>query len=253
MGDSGTLFDEVRHPRDHRAWTPLARTLAATGDRWTLMIALALAPGRMRLAHLHARLPGVSTGVLDRYITQMVALGLVRRTRFKEMPPRVEIELTQAGRELLPIVHALARWGMRHLWSPPRERERVDIDALLRLLPALLEEETGLPEGSVEAIVEGAHPPIRRVYRTDDGCLRLVDHMGDGVLDADGEDACLEVSAAELQGASAAEPGAALASLRGDGEAWVAAFGPTGDYERLHITGDERFARRILDALPRSP
>ena len=41
------------------------------------MIALALAPGRMRLTHLHRRLPGVSTGVLERYVQQMVALGLV--------------------------------------------------------------------------------------------------------------------------------------------------------------------------------
>jgi DNA-binding MarR family transcriptional regulator len=195
---------------------------------------------------LHAHLPGVSTGVLDRYLQQMVALGLVRRTRFKEMPPRVELELTQAGRELLPIVHALARWGMRHLWSPPRERELVDIDALLRLLPALLEEETGLPEGFVEAVVEGAHPPVRRVYRTDGGRLCPVDCEGDAASDRQGEDDRREVSAVAPQGA-------ALARLHGDGEAWVAAFGPTGDYERLQITGDERFAKRILDALPRSP
>ncbi len=69
------------HPPARSAWTPLARTLAATGDRWTLTIALALAPGRMRLTHLRKHLPGVSTGVLERYIQQMVALGLVSRTR----------------------------------------------------------------------------------------------------------------------------------------------------------------------------
>jgi len=245
VGDNGTRFDHVRHPRDRGAWTPLARTLAATGDRWTLMIALALAPGRMRLTHLHRRLPGVSTGVLDRYIQQMVALGLVTRLRFKEMPPRVELELTPAGRELLPIAHSLARWGMRYLWSPPREHERVDVDALLRQLPALLEEVTGLPEGSIEALVEDTYPPVRRVYRMDGGRLRLVDRVGDGALDPEGEDRCAEDSPAD-------QSGTVIARLQGDGEAWVAAFGPTGDYERLHITGDERLAKRILDALPRS-
>ena len=82
----------------------------------------------------------------------MVALGLVERTRFSQArPPRVEVELTDAGRELLPIAAALARWGMCHAWSPPVQRERVDIAALLRLLPALLEL-TELPPGSLEAI-----------------------------------------------------------------------------------------------------
>jgi DNA-binding HxlR family transcriptional regulator len=218
---------EGLHPHVRSGWTPLARTLAATGDRWTLLIALALAPGRMRLNQLHRCLPGVSTGVLERHVQQMVALGLVRRSRFKEMPPRVELELTDAGRELLPIAHALARWGMRHLWSPPRERECVDVDALLRLLPALLEQETGLPEGSVEAVVADADPPVRRIYRIDCGCLRMVDRAADASRDP-------------------------RTCLHGDGDAWVAALGPACDYERLRITGDERLARCILDALPRS-
>jgi DNA-binding HxlR family transcriptional regulator len=208
------------------------------------MIALALAPGRMRLTHLHTRLPGVSTGVLDRYVQQMVALGLVSRSRFKEMPPRVELELTTAGRELLPIAHALARWGMRHLWSPPQKHERVDVDSLLRLLPALLGETSDLPEGYVEAVVAEANPPIRHVYRLEGGCLRLVERPVGATRDPPQE-----------YGDPAAPPldpqGAATAHLHGDGEAWVAALGPACDYRRLRITGDERLARRILDALPR--
>src|ERR1700683_3597067 len=124
-------------PRAHRSWTPLARALAATGDRWTLMIVLQLAPGKMRLSRLQSCLPGVSTGVLERYVQQMVGLGLVTRMRFKEVPPRVELELTAAGRELLPVACDLARWGMRHMWSQAQERERIDVDCLLRLLPVL--------------------------------------------------------------------------------------------------------------------
>ncbi len=229
-GNDAVTTGEGLRPRARSTWTPLARTLAATGDRWTLMIVLALAPGRMRLSHLRGHLPGVSTGVLERYVQQMVAVGLVSRTRFREMPPRVELELTRAGRELLPIAHALARWGMRHLWSAPRDHEDVDVDALLRLLPALLEEETGLPAGSLEAIVAGIDPPVRQVYRVDGGRLWLVDRAGDATAD---------------------RQGSASACLHGDGDAWVAALGPGCDYERLRITGDEPLARRILDALPR--
>jgi DNA-binding HxlR family transcriptional regulator len=208
------------------------------------MIALALAPGRTRLTHLHSRLPGVSTGVLERYIQQMVAHGLVRRTRFKEMPPRVELELTDAGRELLPVAGALSRWGMRHLWSPPQGRERVDVGALLRLLPALLEEQSRLPEGRVEAVVADSDPPLTRHYRVEDGRLCIVAESTDvGLGCADWGDATSEDPAAATD--------MATARLHGDGAAWVAAFGPACDCKGLRISGDELLARQILDALPR--
>ncbi len=214
--------DNDQIPRTHRAWTPLARALAATGDHWTLMIAAALGSGRLRLSSLHASLPGVSTGVLERYVQQMVELGLVTRTRFKEMPPRVELELTDTGRELLPIAGALARWGLRNLWSPSRTRERVDAGALLRLLPLLLDGETGLPAGSVEAMVTDADPPLRYAYEVRDGRLR---------------------DAEVTTGPSA--------SIRGDSTAWIAALGPDGDTSSLRITGDEQLVAGILEALAR--
>jgi DNA-binding HxlR family transcriptional regulator len=109
----------ARTPRADRTWTPLARALEATGDHWTLAIVLGLAPGTTRLAHLRERLPGISTGVLARGLSHMVELGLVTRTRFKEKPPRVELELTAAGRELVPIAEALAQWGTRHMDALP--------------------------------------------------------------------------------------------------------------------------------------
>jgi DNA-binding HxlR family transcriptional regulator len=118
VGQAESDSDEM-NPRAGRTWTPLAGALAATGDHWTLAITLALAPGRTRLAHLRERLPGISTGVLARGLTHMVELGLLTRTRFKEKPPRVEFELTDAGRELVPIAEALSRWGMRHMDGPP--------------------------------------------------------------------------------------------------------------------------------------
>jgi DNA-binding HxlR family transcriptional regulator len=201
------------------------------------MIALTLASGRMRVTQLQRRLPGVSAGVLDRYVQQMIALGLVTRTRFKEMPPRVELELTDAGRELLPVAGVLARWGARHLWSEPGEHERVDLDALLYLLPMLLEESSGLPTGSIEVIVEDSDPPIRRCYLVEHGHLRI-----DGRADLRPEDA---PATASVQAASDARS----AAVHGDADAWVAALGPAADYLGLRITGDQSLAERILDAL----
>lgn len=106
---------EGSQPRHHSQPIGLVRALSATGDRWTLLIVLALAHDPQRPVQLERRLPGISSGVLDRHLQQMVALGLLLRNRFKEMPPRVELALTGAGRELLPIARAMARWGVKHM------------------------------------------------------------------------------------------------------------------------------------------
>ncbi len=241
--------DDVPRPRPHRAWTPLARALAATGDHWTLMIALALAPGRMRLTKLQRRLPGVSTGVLERYVQQMAALGLLTRERFKEMPPRVELELTDAGCELIPIAQELARWGMRHLWSPPQPRERVDLDALLRLLPALVDDLPELHYGSIETVVTGAEPPIRRLYEIGGGRLAAADLAHAEKSDAEADHRLRS----EGTHGEAAHASPASTVIEGDEQAWIAALGPTRDHTGLSIAGDESLAERILDALPSAP
>jgi len=227
-----------------RAWTPLSRALAATGDHWTLSIVLALAPGRMRLTHLHKRLPGISTGVLERGLQQMVGLGLVTRTRFKEMPPRVELELTDAGHELLPIAGALARWGMRHMWSPPREHELVDLDVLLRLLPSLLALEPSLPDSSLEAVVTDTDPPLRYCYRIQNGHLRIDDRV------AGASRSTPEPLGADAGGmAPNATPNLASAGIQGDADAWIAALGPSANHARLQLAGDEHLAKAVLAGL----
>lgn len=106
---------ERPQPRRQNKWAvPLAHALGAMGDHWTLLITLALAQRPRRPVELQRELSGISSGVLDRHLQQMVSLGLLLRRRFKEMPPRVELALTDAGQELLPIARSLARWGAKH-------------------------------------------------------------------------------------------------------------------------------------------
>jgi DNA-binding HxlR family transcriptional regulator len=208
----------------HRQWTPLAHALAAIGDRWTLLIVLALAPGTMRLATLKDRLPGISSGVLDSHVGRLAQLGLVTRQRFREMPPRVELTLTDAGRELLPIAEALTRWGMRHTWSAPQTGERVDVGGLFGLLPAMLDGAAEVPDGTVAFMVT---PPGRlhtKVLGLSNGHARLVRKA----------------------------PQHADARLEGDQSAWVAALGPEHEYGSLYFSGDRELAVKVLDALPRA-
>jgi DNA-binding HxlR family transcriptional regulator len=109
---------------EHNQLTPLARALLATGDQWTLLIVNALAAESLRLNELRLRLPGISAGVLDRYLQQMVSRGLVARRRYRELPPRVEYQLSKAGEELIPVALQLADWGTRHPSSAPAKVSR---------------------------------------------------------------------------------------------------------------------------------
>jgi DNA-binding HxlR family transcriptional regulator len=210
--------------RGHRQWTPLARALTATGDRWTLLIVLALSRETLRLSVLRSRLPGVSSGVLDHHLGQMTALGLLSRQRYREMPPRVEVSLTQAGSELLPIAAALARWGMRHEWPPPPDGVYVRPDAVLRQLPALLEEEDDLPSGTVEAVVDEGEERTAHWFKIAEGRLWP----------------------------AAERATRATVRIEGDDQAWVAALGPDRDYSGLNLAGRRKLAQRVLDSLPRT-
>jgi DNA-binding HxlR family transcriptional regulator len=211
----------------HRQWTPLGRGLSVVGDNWTLAIVTELGAGRTRLSALRERLSGVSAGVLDRYLHRMGASGLVTRVRFREMPPRVEFELTEAGRELLPIAAALSRWGLRWSWSQPRDGEIVDPGALLRALPALLGGPVKGPDGAVELILDergGRRRHIAEIVK------------GEVTMWAPGEDRI----APEI-----------TATIAGDWRAWTAALGPTADVSRLKLSGRRTQAQRLLAAVVR--
>jgi DNA-binding HxlR family transcriptional regulator len=219
----GPLPGDSQAFRGQRPWTPLARALAATGDQWTLPIVLALANGPRRLSDLRGQLPGISTGVLNRHLQQMLGLDLILRQRFRELPPRVEYKLTPGGAALLPVLTGLTRWGMLHMWSLPQPRERIDVGALLALLPTLLAGEHP-PDGVVEMIVELPGRTDRHLFNIAQG----------------------RVVAVELDSMM---PWARLAGAPGD---WIDALGPRCETGSLRISGDRQLALQLLQALPRS-
>src|SRR5688500_16941409 len=140
-----------RHPSDQ--WSPDARALDLVGDKWTLLIIRDLAAGPRRFVELQRVLPGISTEQLRSRLNRMVADGLLTRQRYREVPPRVDYELTERSRELMPVVGALARWGYDWTWSAPRPGEDINVGAVFRLAPGMIEPPPGV-EGTVELIVE---------------------------------------------------------------------------------------------------
>src|ERR671939_609415 len=138
-----------RHP--YNQWAPDARALDLVGDKWTLLIVRDLAGGPRRFVELQRVLPGISTEQLRSRLNRMVADGLLTRQRYREVPPRVDYELTERSRELMPVIGALARWGYDWTWSAPRRGEEINIGAIFRTTPGLLS--TPTMRGRVEFVV----------------------------------------------------------------------------------------------------
>ncbi|GGR97637.1 transcriptional regulator [Streptomyces aureoverticillatus] len=105
----------TRPRRSYDQYCAAARALDAVGDRWTLLIVRELLAGPRRYTDLHADLPGVSTDVLASRLKDMEQSGLATRRRLPPPASAYVYELTGRGRELLPVLRALAAWGAPEL------------------------------------------------------------------------------------------------------------------------------------------
>jgi len=82
------------------------------GDKWSLLVIGILRGGPLRFGALAEAATGISQRMLTLTLKHLVEDGLVTRTAYAEVPPRVEYEVTELGRTLVPLVMALAEWAM---------------------------------------------------------------------------------------------------------------------------------------------
>jgi DNA-binding HxlR family transcriptional regulator len=207
-----------RHPYDQ--WSPDSRALDLVGDKWTLLIVRDLVSGPRRFVELQRVLPGISTEQLRSRLNRMVADGMLTRKRYREVPPRVDYELTERARELAPVLGELARWGYEWAWGPPRPSESVDVGAIFRLIPGLVRAGS-TATGRVELTVTDANDGEPATY---------VVTLGPG-------------SATLTEG----ESGRTDAQLRGNIAAWVHALSPMSDRDALIRGGKRELADGLLD------
>ena len=92
----------------------IERTLEVIGGKWTVQILRDLFEGTRRFGQLQQSLGGVSPKMLIARLRELEERGLVTRTLYPEIPPRVEYSLTDDGRTLRPIIDAMADWGQTH-------------------------------------------------------------------------------------------------------------------------------------------
>ncbi|MGC5015589.1 winged helix-turn-helix transcriptional regulator [Streptosporangium sp. DT93] len=84
-------------------------------NKWTLLVVATLDRGSLRFTDLHRQVTGISQRMLTLTLRNLERDGLVSRTVYAEVPPRVEYALTSAGKSLIPPALALAGWAIEHI------------------------------------------------------------------------------------------------------------------------------------------
>jgi DNA-binding HxlR family transcriptional regulator len=90
---------------------PVARAVSVLDGKWTMLVIRDLLAGVRRFGELQESLAGISPKTLTDRLRALEDHGLVTRTVYAEIPPRVEYALTPAGEKLRPVLDALAVWG----------------------------------------------------------------------------------------------------------------------------------------------
>jgi DNA-binding HxlR family transcriptional regulator len=101
----------VLSERSYKQYCGVARALDLIGERWALLVVRELVLGPKRFTDLRQGLPGIATNVLSLRLRQLERDGVVTRRRLPPPAPAQVYELTEHGRELVPIMLALGRWG----------------------------------------------------------------------------------------------------------------------------------------------
>ena len=111
-----------RRPED----CPVRDVLARVGDKWSVLVVGALSDGPLRFSALKREIEGISQRMLTLTLRNLERDGLVTRTVTPTIPPRVDYELTKAGRTLLDVVESLAGWAEKNRGAIQAAREKYD-------------------------------------------------------------------------------------------------------------------------------
>ena len=102
--------------KPQRSSCPIASTLDLVGDKWTLLVIRDIGLfDKHRNKDFQDANEGIPTNILANRLKLLVEQGLLEKRLYQEHPPRFEYHLTKAGRDLLPVVKAMAKWGVTNI------------------------------------------------------------------------------------------------------------------------------------------
>jgi DNA-binding HxlR family transcriptional regulator len=103
---------------DTSSWPcTIARSVDVLGDHWNLLIVRQACLGTRRFDDFQATL-GIGRNILAQRLNRLVDEGILSRVEYEQRPPRFEYRLTDKGRDIYPILAAMAAWGDRWLTGP---------------------------------------------------------------------------------------------------------------------------------------
>jgi DNA-binding HxlR family transcriptional regulator len=102
------------------------RLLDRVGDKWSLLVMALLDGGTLRFGELRRQIDGISQRMLTLTLRQLERDGLVERTVYAVVPPRVDYTLTALGRTLLEPIHGLVEWTIDHHGEVVQARQAYD-------------------------------------------------------------------------------------------------------------------------------
>lgn len=112
---------------DYDGPCPVERVLAVFSGKWKPSIIYYLEQnGPLRFSELRETIPQVTQRMLTQQLRELERDGLVKRTDYGEMPPRVDYRLTELGTTLQPIGLQLEKWGENHMAKVYRSRKSYD-------------------------------------------------------------------------------------------------------------------------------
>ena len=122
MSESG----ESMRPGQHENCKPIREVLSRVGDKWSIMVLGVLGKERMRFKALHRAMPGISQRVLVVSLRGLERDGLVARTVYATVPPRVEYEVTERGQALRATLEPIANWVIANKQAIAESRRAFD-------------------------------------------------------------------------------------------------------------------------------
>jgi DNA-binding HxlR family transcriptional regulator len=118
--------DRARTYNVFAAECPTRRVMATVGDKWTALVMCGLSTGSKRHGELRDRIAGVSQKMLTQTLRTLERDGLVSRTVTPSVPVRVDYELTELGRSLVPVLEGLRIWSESNIEHVLDAREEYD-------------------------------------------------------------------------------------------------------------------------------
>jgi DNA-binding HxlR family transcriptional regulator len=126
---TSVLPSNLHVPEDCRA---VSEVLSRVGDKWTILVVSELGNGPKRFNEIRRALGSISQRMLTLTLRGLERDGLVTRTVFPTIPPRVDYELTKLGRSLLEPVSGIGIWARQNRTAIQQARQRFDAAATTR-------------------------------------------------------------------------------------------------------------------------